>query len=249
MRIARVVGRPRLVGRREASAADAAIPQLLSEVRGERVQHLQQACAARSAAAASALVKAFTKIIICEMAVLKLSASMSSVDFLDRRVDDLAAAPSSGSTSWTAALSDPFAGLILLHDEAPDAREEAEHALDAGHAPRLRLLERAHEHLVSRSESAPYSRDDVVGIDHVAAALRHLLAVLAQDHALVDQPLERLGRARRGRGRTAPCARSARRAGAAPRARRRRRTGRPACQLLRSLRRRSQKRSAFFGSR
>ena len=45
----------------------------------------------------------------------------------------------------------------------------------------------------SRSESAPYSVDDVVGIDDVAAALRHLLVVLAEDHALVHELLERLG--------------------------------------------------------
>ena len=47
----------------------------------------------------------------------------------------------------------------------------------------------------SRSESAPYSFTIVVRVDHVAAALRHLLVVLAQDHPLVHQLLKRLGRA------------------------------------------------------
>ncbi len=44
----------------------------------------------------------------------------------------------------------------------------------------------------SRSESAPYSVDDRIGVDDIAAALRHLLVVLAEDHALVDELLKRL---------------------------------------------------------
>ena len=46
------------------------------------------------------------------------------------------------------------------------------------------------------------------------------------DVALVEQPVERLAASTRGPGRTAPCARTGRTAGAARRARRRRRTGR-----------------------
>ena len=53
-----------------------------------------------------------------------------------------------------------------------------------------------------------------------------VLVGLGQDVALVEQPAERLASTTRGPGRTAPCARSGRTAGAARRARRRRRTGR-----------------------
>src|SRR5262249_16578025 len=67
-------------------------------------------------------------------------------------------------------------------------------------------------------------RRDTVLVGRVG--LRREVVFLHQDHALVDQPLERLGHLPRGR--TAPWARTARTAGAAPRARPRRRTGPPA---------------------
>ena len=65
--------------------------------------------------------------------------------------------------------------------------------------------------------------DDVLGLDVEAALVR----VRGGQHvALVEQPGVRLDGTRRGRGRTAPCARSGRTAGAARRARHRRRRGR-----------------------
>ena len=66
------------------------------------------------------------------------------------------------------------------------------------------------------------------GLITLPEALGHLLAVLAEDHALVDEAHERLLGARRRRCRRGTCARSASRGDAAPRARRRRRRGRRA---------------------
>merc|ERR1719258_789368 len=51
----------------------------------------------------------------------------------------------------------------------------------------------AHEHLVQAHRVGAVLVDDVVGVDDVAAALAHLLAVLAQDHALVHELGEGLG--------------------------------------------------------
>ena len=88
-------------------------------------------------------MNAFTKIIICEIAVLKESDSMSSVTFLIVacmifncafvRIDLL--------HRWRQL---PFAGLIFLHDQTPDAGEKTRNTFHAAHAPRLHLLERPH---------------------------------------------------------------------------------------------------------
>ena len=88
----------------------------------------------------------------------------------------------------------PRAVLLLFHDQPPDAREEARDALDAGHRPRLRGLQRPHEHEVAAQSIRAVFGDDVVRVDDVAAALAHLLAVLAEDESLIHEPLERLGR-------------------------------------------------------
>ena len=58
-------------------------------------------------------MKALTKIIICEMAVLKERVSMSSVTFLIVACITFCCAFVS-STSWTAVRQLPFARLILL---------------------------------------------------------------------------------------------------------------------------------------
>ena len=63
---------------------------------------------------------------------------------------------------------------------------------DAVHAPRLGLLERAHEHFVAAQRIRAVFRDHVVRVDDVAAALGHLLSVLAEDQTLVDETLKRL---------------------------------------------------------
>ena len=142
---------------------------------------------------ASPLVKAFTKIIICAIAVLKESVSMSSVTFLIVAWMTFCWALV-GSTSCDGGGEHPFARLIFLHHQAPDAREEARDAFDAVHAPRLHLLERPHEHLVTAERVRAVFGDDIERIDHVAPALRHFPAVFAEDDSLIHEPLERLRR-------------------------------------------------------
>ena len=56
-------------------------PQLLGEMRGEGIQHFQQQLD-RGERARGRAVRALVQTIICEMAVLKLSFSMSSPTFL-----------------------------------------------------------------------------------------------------------------------------------------------------------------------
>ena len=120
----------------------------------------------------------------------------------------------------------------VIDDEPPDAIEETEDAVDALHAPRLGGFERAHEHFVEAKRIGTVFGDDGIGVDDVAAALGHLLVVFAEDHALVDELLERLGRADDAavEEHFVPEARS--RAGGARRARRRRRRGRSGIQAF-----------------
>src|SRR5204863_5261126 len=87
----------------------------------------------------------------------------------------------------------PFPRLIFLHDQAPDAGQESRNAFDPPHAPRFHLLQWPHEHLVTTKRIRAVDFYDVDRIDHVAPAFRHFAAVLAQDHALIDQALEWLG--------------------------------------------------------
>ena len=83
----------------------------------------------------------------------------------------------------------------VVNDQPPDAVEETVHAVDALHAPRFGGFERAHEHFVQPERVGAVFGDDGIGVDDVAAALRHFLVVFAEDHALVDELLERLGHA------------------------------------------------------
>ena len=89
----------------------------------------------------------------------------------------------------------PLPLLVLLHDQAPDTGEEAIHTLHALHAPGLHLLQRAHEHFIEPQCIGAIFAHDVIRVHHVAAGLRHLLTVLAEDEALVHQTLERFRRA------------------------------------------------------
>mmetsp|Transcript_66760 Transcript_66760/g.161182 ORF Transcript_66760/g.161182 Transcript_66760/m.161182 type:complete len:863 (-) Transcript_66760:217-2805(-) len=77
--------------------------------------------------------------------------------------------------------------------QAEGAPLEAHDARDLLRLPRLDCLERSHEHLVEAHRVGAVLLDDVVGVDDVASALGHLLAVGAEDHALVHQLLEGLG--------------------------------------------------------
>ena len=97
-----------------------------------------------------------------------------------------------GSTSCTAALSctaSARSSTIIRHTRSKKPRTPLTpsmlHGLTASSGP-MNIS-------YSRSAVGPVFLHHLVGIDHVAAALRHLLAVLAQNHALVDQLLERLG--------------------------------------------------------
>ena len=81
-------------------------------------------------------------------------------------------------------------GVIQRH--APDAVHEAAHALDRGGIPRPALVPRADEHQVAAHGVGAVLVHHFVRVDHVAPALGHLLAVGAQDHALVEQPLHGL---------------------------------------------------------
>ena len=89
----------------------------------------------------------------------------------------------------------PFAAdrLAQLIDQAPDARQEAPAALEAGVGPLDLLLRRRDEHHVQPQRVGAELLDHVVRIDDVALRLRHDLAVL-QHHALRQQARERLAR-------------------------------------------------------
>ena len=122
-------------------------------------------------------VNAFVKIIICEIAVLKLSFSMSSPTFLIVAWTTLAPRFRLGDCGG----DDPFAGLVFLHDQAPDAGEETRDAFDAGHAPGLHLLERSHEHLVTaEGVRAVFAQITSSGFTTLPRRLGHLLAVFAR---------------------------------------------------------------------
>ena len=73
-------------------------------------------------------------------------------DFFDRRVDDLAhrLCP---SAVLDLCVTGPLAGLILVHDQPPDARQKREHAFDALVLHGFVALERPHEHLVKPQRS------------------------------------------------------------------------------------------------
>ena len=82
----------------------------------------------------------------------------------------------------------------VIDEQPPNAAEESVHSLDTLRAPRLHHLQRAHEHFVQAEGVGAVFANHHVGIDHVAAALAHLLAVLAENDALIHQPLERFRR-------------------------------------------------------
>ena len=86
----------------------------------------------------------------------------------------------------------PPALLILLYDQAPDPREKPVNAFDAAHAPRFGRLQRPHKHFVKAQGIRAVVGDHIVRVNHVAAAFRHFVVILAEDHALIHQALKRL---------------------------------------------------------
>ena len=125
----------------------------------------------------SAFGKKFVNSIIREMAVLNDICSRSFVTALIVLCN---------MRFCSARRLDGLHGGIELHgfgpvvdDHPPGAIQEAADAADAVHAPRLDGLQRAHEHLVQPQGVGPVFPHDFVGIDHVAAAFRHLIARLS----------------------------------------------------------------------
>ncbi len=77
-----------------------------------------------------------------------------------------------------------LAGVLLVGGQVPHPVQEALAALHAVGGPGGGLLEVADEHDIGAHGVRAILLDDVVGVDHVAPALGHLLAALAQDHAV-----------------------------------------------------------------
>ena len=83
---------------------------------------------------------------------------------------------------------------FFIHEQTPDAAEETIHALDAFGVPRLRVLQRPHEHFVKPERIRAVFHQHVVGIHHVAARLGHLLSVFAENQSLIDEFVKRFRR-------------------------------------------------------
>ena len=80
-----------------------------------------------------------------------------------------------------------FAVAIPVNDgilQIPDPLQEPLAAPDGVHAPGSRFLKVSHEHLIEPQGIGAVFPDDVVGIDDVSTGFAHLLAVLAQYHAV-----------------------------------------------------------------
>ena len=82
----------------------------------------------------------------------------------------------------------------FVDGETPKSLKETGNTRDALGAPRLGSFERPEEHQVHAERVGAVVLDDGVGVDDVAAALGHLLAVFAHDKALVEELRERLRR-------------------------------------------------------
>ena len=81
---------------------------------------------------------------------------------------------------------------VRVEGECPDAAKEAHHAADAARRPGATLIPRAHEHQEEAHRIGTVSADEFVGVLHVAARLRHALAIGAKDLALIEEARERL---------------------------------------------------------
>src|SRR6266567_985934 len=83
----------------------------------------------------------------------------------------------------------------FINEQTPNLTKETINALDAFRAPRFDHLQRAQEHFIEAKSIGAILGYHVVGIDYVATGLGHLLAVFAEDEALVDEFEKRLRRA------------------------------------------------------
>ena len=154
----------------------------------------------------SHVIASFTKTIIAEMAVLKRIPSRSSVTFLMQACSVLSCA-GVGGVSLIAGLSlisssnslrfSAFSAVVsrlfefrlarFIREQPPDAAEKTINTLDAFGVPRFHHFERPHEHFVKTERVRAELLENVIGIHHVAARLGHLLAVFAQNQALIDE--------------------------------------------------------------
>ena len=92
---------------------------------------------------------------------------------LDELVERLEVVGRWSSVSW-----------VLI--EVPELLEEAEGSIDTCGVPRLRLLDRAEEHLIKTQRVGAVTLADVVGIDHIVFRLRHLLNGGSSDELAVS---------------------------------------------------------------
>ena len=82
--------------------------------------------------------------------------------------------------------------ILILHDQVVEPAQEAVYAVDASVVPLRIQLGRTDEQLVHAQGIAAVILHQLVRGNHVALGLAHLDAVLAGDHALVEQLVERL---------------------------------------------------------
>src|SRR5918994_2763213 len=81
----------------------------------------------------------------------------------------------------------------LVDHQTPDPFEEAGDALYASRTPGLHGFQWSHEHFIESNGVGAEAIDRLIGVHDVAARLRHLLIVLTQHDALVNELPERLG--------------------------------------------------------
>ena len=78
-------------------------------------------------------------------------------------------------------------GSNRFKNRRPDAAQPALYPIDTAAAPRATHIPASKEHQESADRIRPISLHEIIGRNHIAAALRHLFGILAQHHALVAQ--------------------------------------------------------------
>src|SRR5690606_23899876 len=76
--------------------------------------------------------------------------------------------------------------------ETPYAVQETARAVEPVGGPCDIRIERPHEHFVKPQRIRPVGTYDIVRIDDITPGFAHLFVVLAENHSLVEQLLERL---------------------------------------------------------
>ena len=84
---------------------------------------------------------------------------------------------------------------LVIDDETPDSLQEPGDTVDTSCAPGFHRFQRTHEHFIEPHGVRTELVDHLIGIDHVAARLRHLLIIFPQYNALVHQFHKRFRRA------------------------------------------------------